>query len=213
MNKYKCVIFDLDGTIIDSSEGIRKSIEETIKTLNLQKMSDVQLESCIGPPIQDSFRKIYGVDENEVNKMASVFRNFYKEKYLYEAEIYDGMIELINSLQHNKIMTMIATYKREDYTKKLLKKFGIWGLFDYVKGADFEGKLKKTDIINQCIEKSQCKRSEIVMLGDTFHDSIAACEAGIDFIAVTYGFGFKATESVNEAIFIADSVSELEDYL
>lgn len=212
MSEYKCVIFDLDGTIIDSSKGIRRSIEETIKVLGLQKMSDVQVESCIGPPIQDSFKRIYQVAESEANEMASVFRNFYKEKYLYEAEVYRGMSEFINSLQRNRIVTMIATYKREDYTEKLLKQFGLWELFDYVKGADFAGKLKKLDIINLCIKKSRCHPNEIVMIGDTFHDSEAAYQAGIDFIAVTYGFGFEPMECVNEAVYIAESVSDLKEY-
>ena len=175
-------------------------------------MSDMQLESCIGPPIQESFRRIYGVDEVRANEMASIFRNLYKEKYLYDAEVYSGMPEVINTLKHNGIMVMIATYKREDYTEKLLKKFGLWNQFDYVKGSDFDGRLKKSDIIKMCIEKSQCNREECIMIGDTFHDGDAAYEIGVDFLAVTYGFGFKAKESVDGAIFIADSVLELKDY-
>ncbi len=212
MNRYKCVIFDLDGTIIDSSSGIRKSIEETIKVLNFSQMDEAELESCIGPPIQDSFRRIYHLNEKDANDAAAVFREYYKEKYLYDAEVYQGMKELLKQLRSHGILTMIATYKREDYTMKLLEKFDLLKLFDYVKGSDFEGKLKKADIINLCMEQSQCSKNEIVMVGDTSHDSGAACEVGLDFIAVTYGFGFQANSNVKGAICTVDSVQELSDY-
>ena len=213
MSKYKCIIFDLDGTILDTSEGIRKSVEESIVVLKLPAMTDSQLQSCIGPPIQNSFKNIYKMEIEEANEAAAVFRDLYKGKYLYDACLYAGMMQMLDNLKKSGMKIMIATYKREDYTLTLLEKFGLLKVFDYVKGSDFEGKLTKSDIIRMCIEQSECSDEEVIMIGDTIHDSSAAQSLGIDFIAVTYGFGFKQLEEIKEAVYVADSVADIKSYL
>lgn len=213
MSKYKCIIFDLDGTILDTSAGIRRSIEESIRILKLPEMTNAQLESCIGPPIQNSFKNIYHMEMEEATAAAAVFRNLYKEKYLCDAVVYDGMLEVFKHLKKCGMKIMIATYKREDYTLTLLEKFGLLDIFDYVKGSDFEGKLSKADIIRLCIEQGGCSDEEVVMIGDTTHDSKAAQEMEIDFVAVTYGFGFKPLELIEEAVYIANTAEEIKEFL
>lgn len=213
MSKYKCVLFDLDGTIIDSSSGVKKSIVETIELLKLPAMREEELDSCIGPPIQKSFQKIYNMQKSEADEAAAVFRKIYREKNLFDAVIYDDMMKLIDFLKNQNIKIMIATYKREDYTIELLEKFDLYNKFDFVKGADFEGKLTKSDIMNICIEQSGCNKEEVVMIGDTIHDLGAAQELGVDFIAVTYGFGFKDIAENIDAVFVASNVKDICDYM
>ena len=212
MSKYKCVLFDLDGTIIDSSEGVKKSISESIEILGLPQLTESQLESCIGPPIQRSFKVLYEMDEKQANDSAAVFRNIYKDKYLFDAIIYDGIVDLIKALKREGVKVMIATYKREDYMRILLEKFELLELFDNVKGADFEGKLNKSDIIRMCIAESGCDVRDVVMVGDTIHDQTAAENVGIDFVAVTYGFGFKKPDKLENVTFVADYAKDMEKF-
>lgn len=214
MKNYKCVIFDLDGTLMDTSIGVLKSIKYTIEKMNFKELSEDELRLFIGPPIQNSFRNKYKLDDDTTNKAASTFRNAYKEKFLYDAEIYSGIVELLSYLREKNILTMVATYKREDYTLMLLEHFGLDKYFDFIKGSDMEGKLTKADIVNLCIEKSGQDKENVVLIGDTNHDSIGAEKARIDFIAVTYGFGFKSINDLEayNNIFCAKSSYELIDY-
>lgn len=213
MKKYNCVIFDLDGTLMDTSIGVLKSVKYTIDKMKFEELSEEELRLFIGPPIQNSFRNKYRLDDNKTNEAALMFRNSYKEKFLYDAEVYPGVIELLSYLRSNNILTMVATYKREDYTLMLLEHFGLNKYFDFIKGSDMEGQLTKTDIVNLCIEKSGQNKDNIVLIGDTKHDELGAKEAKIDFIAVTYGFGFKKGEKVEDAICVCDYVRDLEKVL
>lgn len=213
MKKYSCVIFDLDGTLMDTSIGVLKSVKYTINQMKFEELTDDELKSFIGPPIQHSFKQKYSLDDDKTNEAAIIFRNAYKEKYLYDATIFAGIIELLSYLRKNNILTMIATYKREDYTLMLLEHFELVKHFDFIKGSDMEGKLTKADIVNLCIDESGEDKNKIVLVGDTYHDAIGAKEAGIDFVAVTYGFGFKKGEQVENTVSICDSVTALQEIL
>lgn len=213
MSKYNCVIFDLDGTLMDTSIGVLKSVDYTIDKMNLKQLPENELRTFIGPPIQNSFRSKFNLNDDDTNKAAAMFRQAYKDKFLYDAEIFAGMIELLSHLKQNNILTMVATYKREDYTMMLLEHFGLSKYFDFIKGSDMEGKLTKADIVNLCIDRSGLDRDQIVLIGDTVHDAIGAKKAGIDFIAVTYGFGFRKGDIVDDSVGIFDSISDLQEQL
>lgn len=193
----KHVIFDLDGTLFDTSEGILKSIKYTLAQLEVPLPSEEIQKKFIGPPIEKSFEKIMGFSKDKAKEAASIFRKAYPSLYLYDAEIYDGIESIIDEMREKNIVLSVATYKRESYTKKLLEHFSFYDKFDYVFGSDDEGKMTKLDIINMCIDKSGIDRNNTVMIGDTVHDALAAKAAKIKFIAVTYGFGFKSKNDLN----------------
>lgn len=214
MNRYKCVIFDLDGTVLDTSEGIRRALYDTIEQQGFPKMSEEQMQSCIGPPVQLSLQRIYGLSEQQANAAAEVFRESYKNKYLFLAKEYEGIFKLLTQLRTKAVKVMIAIYKREDYTVTLLKQLGLYEQFDFVMGSDFEGKRTKAYIINQCIQQYGCKLNEAIMIGDTIHDSTAAEDTGIDFLAVTYGFGFHSKQDTKQtnAIYVASNPDEIASF-
>lgn len=199
MNRYDLVIFDVDGTILDTSEGVISAIKHTIAEMGVDMLSDEALAGFIGPPIQDSFAKAYGIDGDILQDIASVFRSYYKEVDLFKAAPYEGIYEVFRELMKRKIMIGIATYKREDYAITLLKHFGFDRYTGNMHGGDHENKLKKKDIIELCIlESGITDKNKIVMIGDTNHDAIGAELVGIDFIGVTFGFGFKSEEDMAE---------------
>lgn len=195
MSKYKLAIFDLDGTLLDTSEGLLASVKYTIEKFGLEKLDDVKLSTFIGPPIQNSFQKHYDIGGNALQEIATVFRNRYSNVDLLKAVPYDGIYDLLKSLKDNYIEVAIATYKREDYAKILLGAYEFDKYADIIYGADHYNKLKKSDIINKCISDSNIStKDEIVMIGDTEHDALGAQKSNIDFVGVTYGFGFKSEE-------------------
>ena len=198
MRNYDAVIFDLDGTLLDTSEGIFRSVEYVIDSLGLRILPDEVMRTFIGPPIQKSFARIYGMDKDGADHAAALFRDRYKEGDLLMAKPYDGIFDAIDALAKGGVQTSVATYKRQDYAGRLLAHFGFDKVCPVICGSDFEGLLTKRDIIENAIkELGITDLSRIVMVGDSDNDAIGAQEIGISFIGVTYGFGFKSAEDVN----------------
>ena len=193
---YEAVIFDLDGTLIDSSEGIILAVEEAVGILGYPRMEREEIRSYIGPPVGEAIIKRNGLGNDDLIRFNSVFRDIYKNRYLMRAEIYPGVMEMLSDLKD--IMRVgIATNKREDYTKILLDGMGISPFCDAVEGLDLEGKLKKKDIVERCINAlGVADRKKIAVVGDTVTDARAAMECGTDFIGVTFGFGFRNERDV-----------------
>ncbi len=215
INRYDLAIFDLDGTLLDTTEGILSSAKYTIKKMGLEALDDKALSGFIGPPIQDSFAEAYGLSGPILQDIATIFRNVYSTEYLLLARAYDGIFELFEELCHRGIRIAVATYKREDYALELLRHFGFDRYTDIMFGGDHENKLKKKDIIEKCITVSGVRdRSRIVMVGDTRHDAIGAKGMGVDFLGVSYGFGFKNSDDAAEydAIGCADTCMGMLKY-
>lgn len=128
--------------------------------------------------------------------MADTFRESYAVRHLLEAVPYPGIYDLLSTLGARGVKPAIATYKREDYALRLLKHYHFDDYTDIIFGGDNEGILKKRDIILKCIESAGVKElKEVVMVGDTLHDSEGAREIGVDFIGVSYGFGFHGKDA------------------
>ena len=177
---------------MDTSEGILSSVRYAIKAAGYNELPEERIRQFIGPPIQDSFRQEFNLSSAEANELATIFRNRYKEVDLLNARPYEGIFDALSSLRRDGYKLGVATYKREDYALKLLESFGFLEYFEVIHGSDFEGKLKKADIIEKCISALNLdNRDRIVFVGDTVGDLKSAASARIHFIAVTYGFGFK----------------------
>lgn len=215
-NKYEAVIFDLDGTLLDTSEGILSAVKYTIDQFGFSQLTDKQLHSFIGPPIQDSFAKAYNLNEDILQDIATVFRNRYKDYDLCRAVPYEGIYDTLNQIRKFGIKTAVATYKREDYALILLNHFGFDKYFDIMHGGDHFNVLKKSDIINMCItELGITDNANVVLVGDTTGDELGAQKSGIDFIGVTYGFGYQNDESRKnaKAIGFAQNPYEIINYI
>lgn len=197
MKTYDIAIFDLDGTLLDTSEGVINSVKYVIKEMRLPMPSKEVLSSFIGPPISESLLSVFGLPSEDIQYGTELFRNHYKDIDLLKATPYKGIYEVFERLLKIGIIPAVATYKRQDYTTRLLHHFNFHQYTNILYGSDFEGKLKKKDIIVKCIEKSGIDNYQrAVMIGDTVYDAIGAQELSIDFIGVTYGFGFKTDKEI-----------------
>ncbi len=200
MKQYQYIIFDVDGTLLDTAEGIVRAVKETMIKENLEIPPETVFRTFIGPPIQNSFQKLYGIEMERAQEIATIFRNFYKQDdYILRAKPYEGINEVCKALLAAGRQIGIATYKRQDYAEKIMRHFHFDAYTDHIYGADHENRLKKVDIIRMCLERMGCgDYRQAVMIGDSDNDAIGAEALGIDFIGVTYGFGFCDRRNVDE---------------
>ncbi len=194
--KIRNILFDLDGTLLDTTEGILESAVYAARELGYPELPRETMLQFIGPPIQQSYMKYYGASTEEAQHAAEIFRNYYKEKALLKASMYPGMEELCETLKEAGFRMAVATYKREDYALTLLNHFGFDRWCDPMHGADNFNVLKKEDIVRMCMEEMGALPENTVLIGDTDHDARGAAKAGIPFLAVTYGFGYKPGKPV-----------------
>lgn len=214
--QLKVAVFDLDGTILDTSEGILASVKYTINKFGFRPLDETQLRTFIGPPIQNSFAKAYNLKGPILQEIATVFRNQYKDIDLLKAKSYEGIYDVFEALIKHGIRPAIATYKRQDYAVTILAHFGFDQYTDIMYGADHENKLKKKDIIEKALSDAGVSNYEqAVMIGDSDNDAIGAAEIGTGFVGVTYGFGFRTAEDVNQFpnLGIASDTFELKKIL
>ncbi len=190
----KLLIFDLDGTLLDTSEGVIESARFAAETLGKPRLPREELLDFIGPPLTASFPKHYGFDESTTWEAIRLFRLHYQEGAVFLAKPYEGIYDLCRTMQDHGISMAVATNKIEPMAQKLLAHFGFDRYCSPIRGADAEGKLKKADLIRSCLEELNVLPQDAVLMGDTVFDAEGAAGAGVGFLAVTYGFGFQTRE-------------------
>ena len=210
------VIFDVDGTILDTSEGLLSAIRFTIQKNKLKQLTESELLTFIGPPVQDSFKKYYQLSEKEVQRLADDFRERYKTTDLLKATPYEGIYDLFQLLVNKNILVAIATYKRQDYALQLLEYFKFDSYTDIIYGGDNLNKLKKKDIIAKCLERADnIEKKDVLVIGDSKSDGVGAYDNGCDFCCATYGFGIKIHDDITDLKHVksVNNVKEIIDWI
>lgn len=186
---YKTVIFDLDGTLLDTSPGIYGSVRFAERVLGLEPVDDKMLKHFVGPPPKEMYKKIYNLSETDAMKAVSAHRKYGMERAIYEAEVYEGMEDTLKSLRVKGLKLAVATLKKQTIAEAVLKNFHIYEYFDVIAGMDEAESLTKKDTIEKV--KEYTGLSNAVMVGDSEYDFLGARDANVDFIGVLYGFGFE----------------------
>lgn len=207
MAEYNAVIFDFDGTVADTGEGILKSLQYSFSAMgrDVPDMSD--LKRFIGPPVYYSYTHFYGVAENEVEEYIKKYRERYKEKGIYECSLYDGMKELILSLKSRGVKTGIASSKPEHLIYSVSDFLGVTDLFDAIAGvkSDNSRHSTKKDIILEAMEKlGEADKEKVLMVGDRCFDIEGAAAAGVKSCGALWGYGNKEEFIEYKADFIAE---------
>ena len=212
---YKNILFDLDGTLLDTTIGVIEAVKITINELGLPSLKPEVLATFVGPPMQSSLMKHFGMEPERALECANMFRANYKKYSLFSAEPYPGALELLKSLKETGHKVAVATYKSHENAMGILEKFGILKYCDFAMGSDLDGRLTKTDIVNECIKQLDADRTSTVLIGDSSADARGAYEADIDFIALTYGFGFKSAADLKNIphVAVCSNIDELASYL
>ena len=212
MAKYETALFDFDGTMVDSSEGIFKSLIYALESGGYERPSDETLRKFIGPPIYDSFQKLFGFEDDEIQYMISKYRERYRGKGLEEVSVYPGIAQLLKTLKENGVKTATASSKPKVFIEKILASTGLDGYIDYVGGTQFDEKgASKTAILEDALLNLGCTdKSKAVMVGDRKFDIDGAKGAGIETIAVLYGFGSREEFEAHGAEYIVENTKEIE---
>lgn len=215
MTNYTTVLWDLDGTIVNSSPGVFQSFRKTFETLNLPILSDEQMLPFMGPPLTVSFKSL-GFSDDLVQKCLSVYRDYYlNHGGALNAKLYDGVVETIGKSKAAGITNSLATSKAETGTKL------VGGHFDFLKyfevlgtASNDERRNTKAKVIAYALEelqKNNADLSRVILIGDRIHDVEGAREHGIDVCLVKWGFG-NETEW-QQADFLVSNTAELEALL
>jgi phosphoglycolate phosphatase len=197
--KYSNVLFDLDGTLTDSYFGITNSVKYALNKFNIMEKNNNKLKLFIEPPLEKSFTEYYGFNTTETKIAVEYYREYYATKGIYENKLYNGIKNVLKTLNEKYINCIVATSKLEKYAIKVLHNFNIDIYFKDVIGSNPEGALlEKADIIRHGIEKNKLEKEKTVMVGDRKYDIIGAKNNGIDSIWVLYGYGTQ--EELKEII-------------
>lgn len=215
---YKVVLFDLDGTLTDSREGICKSVQYALVKIGHEAPELKQLECFIGPPLKTSFREFYGIVGEEADRAVAFYRERYSDVGKYENVPYEGIAELLAVLKNRGYILAVASSKPELYVEDILKHFKLYDYFHHVVGSDMEGKRgEKEDVIEEAFRRmgldEVSRKEQAVMVGDRHFDINGAKFFGIDSIGVTYGFAKEGELQEAGATYVVDTVAELQTLL
>lgn len=190
-NIYQTVFLDLDGTIIDSEQGIVNSVLYALRKFGIERQRE-KLLPFIGPPLISSFQEYTGLTKEEAEKAVEYYRENFSVKGVYEYKLYDGIKECLQELKAVGRRIVIATSKPENYAEMIVKHAGIEDYFDYICGGTMDGsRLTKEDVIEYALKKCglQSGDSSVIMVGDRKHDIIGAKAYQLASAGVLYGFG------------------------
>lgn len=209
---YTYILFDLDGTLTNSKEGITKSVEYALNKFNIQVNDLDCLEKFIGPPLKDSFMEYYNFDENKAEETVKYYREYFSEKGLFENEVYPNIESMLTKLKEAGLHLIVATSKPTVFSEKILDHFNLTKFFDAIVGSTLDGsRSKKSDVIKFALEENKVSPSEALMIGDREHDIIGAAKNNIPSMGVTYGFGSHDELKKAGATYIVDTVNEIAE--
>ena len=192
----KMVIFDLDGTLLDTSEGIIKCHQHAHFYMGRTPPDISVLQQVIGGPLLQTYIQKFSFSPDEARQAVDAYRIRYAEKGIHEATLYPGVSELLFNLKEDGVTLMVATLKREDFAKTMLAEFGIAKYFTHIFGVDGKDKKEKETLLRQCVEQTGVTVKDSVLVGDSFFDYDGARACHMDFVGVTYGFGFHRQEEL-----------------
>lgn len=207
----KQILFDLDGTLTDSGEGIMHCAELTLAHYGLPIPTREQMRSMVGPPLRDSFRK-YGVPEAELDNATAFYRKHYLAVGQFENFPYPGIAGLLQRLKDEGNQLYVATSKPEAMAKGILQHFELDGYFTIICGAASDGHRNAKEAVIEYLLEQLPNKEGLVMVGDTIFDVNGAAYHQIPCVAVTWGYGV-AEDMEKAGAKLAHTMEQLYDAL
>ena len=204
----KSILFDLDGTLTDSGEGIMNSAVYALSHFGIDAPPNEQLRTIVGPPLTESFIR-FGVPQDRAEEAIQIYRSRYLPTGIYENSPYPGIYQLLEQLRTDGHKLYVATSKPEWIALKVLNHFDLAKYFDTICGADSDtSRNSKAAVIEHLLEKCGAQENPI-MVGDTAYDVIGAKTHNIPCIGVSWGYGLVKDMENAGAFGIAHTMDEL----
>ena len=211
--KYDYYLFDFDGTVADTGEGIRRSVAYSLEKLGYPALDEATLSRFIGPPLHDSYVEYCGMDDEQAEAAIAAYRERYVDIGLYESRLYPGMAELLRALHQAGAWVAIASAKPAFMLERLAKHFGIDGYLDAISGTGLgRHSADKRDLILAALPEG-ADPSRACMVGDRRFDIEAAKALGMAAVGADYGYSLPGELAGAGADAVFDGVPAMAEHL
>ena len=212
---YQYILFDLDGTLTDSREGITKSVQYALDQIGIHEPDLTSLEHFIGPPLYDEFIRCYGFSPEVAKTAVAAYRERYNDIGWKENLLFDGIPAVLKALGDAGRKLGVASSKPKVFVERILNLFDIAQYFDVVSGATLDGKVSTKAQVLDCALHGLgvTDKAQAVLVGDRMHDVEGAKAHGIDCVGVTFGFGGRQELAEAGAAHIVGTMDELQAVL
>ena len=207
---YEYILFDLDGTLTDSVEGIVNAVKYTCEKLGIRIPSQDELMEFIGPPMVNSFDTHFGLKGEKLKKAIELYHVYYRKQGWSENKVYPQVIEMLECLKTKGKHLAMCTNKTYFYAQWIAELFGFDKYLDFVGGSDPDvGRTEKNMVIEYTLGQLGADKDKAVMVGDRHYDVEGAFKAGLKTLGVTYGYGTREELEKSGAFVTVDSPMEI----
>jgi len=214
---FDLILFDLDGTLTDSGEGITKSVQYALAKFGIDEPDLNNLRKFVGPPLIDSFMNYYGFSQEEALNVRKVFTERYHPIGWKENHPYPGIDKVLEALKVRGKLLGVATSKPADMAEKVLELFDLKKYFPIICAAPLNGlNSEKVQRILAAVEEAKtmgCEVKHPVLVGDTRFDVEGAHACGIPCIGVTWGYAVEGEFEACHADYVVNTMEELLELL
>jgi len=210
---HDLVLFDMDGTLVDSQEGIINSIVYALDFFDIKVEDANSLRVFLGPPLRDMFHKMFGFEGERLEQVVAKYREHLSVKGLYEGELYPGILETLGKLRKSGVRMAVATAKATVFAEKMLEHYKIAEYFDLVIGCELDGRRsEKPEIIAYVLDELDSGRiSKPMMVGDRKFDILGAKAHNMPGVGCLWGYGDEAELVEAGATYLVKSPEEILD--
>lgn len=209
--KQKHILFDLDGTIVRSDPGITRGVQKSLEHFRIYEEPE-NLKKFVGPPLVESYTKLYGLSLLQYEKALEIFHEYYRSTGIFECELYEGIEEMLKVLSV-EYRLYIATSKPEREARRVIEHFGLDKYFTFIGGSDGDFNTKrstKAAVIEYVLKSNNIEdKTAAIMVGDKVHDIVGANTVGLKSIGILYGYG--SMEEFDKANYIVRTVDDLRE--
>lgn len=207
---YQNILFDLDGTLTDPRLGITRSVQYALAQLGIDEPDLVALEHFIGPPLLEQFMHAYGFDEARAWEALNHYRDRFKVTGIYENQVFDGIVDLLETLVAQGKHLYIATSKPWEFAREIARHFDFARHFKVIYGSELDGtRSHKVELIRHILDQEGLDPRQTLMIGDRKHDLIGGKLNGLDVAAVGYGFGSREELQAEQPTWHFETLAEL----
>ena len=213
--KYTTILFDLDGTLIDSKPGILTAIRKTLNAFDVPYTEEI-IDQMVGPPFRISMKELLGInDMSFIEQLIKVYRGHYKAGDWRGCSVYEGAEDMLVALKNEGYVLGLATSKPLQYTTIIMEELGLDKHFDYVGGATGDATAElKTDVINTVLDRlGVTDLDSVLMIGDRVYDVEGAKASGVDSMGILWGYGDRAEHVACGADYIISTPQEVVEFL
>lgn len=212
MPNYDAVLFDVDGTLIDSAPGILHTLEETLTVMGAD-FSGKNLRRYLGPPLRRTFAEFFDTDA-EIERATTYYRQRYAVQGTLECALYPGVEQMLAALDAAGVLLYTATSKPTGVVTPILERLGVARYFAFIGGASLDRtRDTKTAVMQQVLTRPELKHARVLMVGDRMDDMKGAADCGLPAAAVLYGYGgYEELSPFAPAAYAADC-GALTDYI